>query len=79
MSESAIRRKPARDVEVGDSARVRGRYRTVLDVGRVRARFDSGRSEDRVAITVAGRYGRDVEEVYLPGAIIRTRLEESAR
>jgi hypothetical protein len=76
---TAIRRKPARDVAIGDLARIRGRYRPVIDTGRLNLRTTAGRRVERVVLTVGGRYGRDVEETYLPGAIIRTRLEEPAR
>lgn len=69
-----IRRKAAREVAVGDVARIRGRYRTVVEVERlVVLRHPEA---TRVRIVAAYRARGTVEEVLLPGAIVRTRLEE---
>lgn len=69
---SSTRRKPARDVVVGDVARIRGRYRTILEVERlVVLRHPEA---TRIRLVATHRAG-SVEDTFAPGAIIRTRPE----
>lgn len=71
MSAAAvITRKRAEHVRVGDSARIRGRYRTVLEVERI-VTLGHG---SVIRLVGAHRAG-EVEDTYPPAAIIRTRQE----